>query len=127
MTKPGTWQPGQSGNPNGRPPKQRALTEILEKAGSKTVEVDGKGVARKRLIADMVMQAASTGVVTFPDATALRAEFKEWADFVKWIYTHIDGPARMDETGTEEKPFIVKVVYGERTNSTTPPTSQETD
>lgn len=98
------FEKGQSGNPNGRPVKNRAWTEILEKAGGKTVEVDGKAVARKRLIADMVMQAASTGVVTFPDATALRAEFKEWADFVKWIYTHIDGPAKqeVDLTGTFE-------------------------
>lgn len=29
--KPGTWAPGQSGNPKGRPPKERALTPTLER------------------------------------------------------------------------------------------------
>ena len=38
------FQKGQTGNPNGRPPKSRALTEILEAAGGKTIEYQGKSV-----------------------------------------------------------------------------------
>ena len=34
-----TFKPGQSGNPNGRPPKSRALTALLEKAGGRKISV----------------------------------------------------------------------------------------
>lgn len=108
----GSFKPGQSGNPNGRPQKNRAWTEILERAGNATEQVKDKRLARKRLIADLVMQAAATGRITFPNERELVAEFKEWADFVKWIYTHIDGPARLDEIGTEDTPLVVKFIKG---------------
>ena len=49
------WVPGQSGNPNGRPPKGKAMREILEKIGEEltTLTVDGEElqVTRKEMLA----------------------------------------------------------------------------
>ncbi len=42
---------GVTNNPKGRPPKNRALTEILEKAGAASLEINGSKVSGKRLLA----------------------------------------------------------------------------
>ena len=100
------FQKGQSGNPSGRPPKSRALTEILEKGGSKTIEIDGKRVSGKRLVSAYIWELATTGRVRFEEGRELRvASVREWADIVKWIYSHIDGPPKgeIDITSGGEK------------------------
>ena len=58
---------GVSNNPKGRPPKNRALTEILEKAGATSLDINGNKVSRKRLLASLLWEAATTGRVTFDD------------------------------------------------------------
>lgn len=35
------WKPGESGNPNGRPPKIRSIPDILHKIGDEEGTVDG--------------------------------------------------------------------------------------
>lgn len=106
-----SWKKGKSGNPNGRPPKSRALTEILEKAGNKSIEVDGKNVAGKRLVASLLWDVATTGKATFPDGTMLAASPQDWMAIVKFIYTQIDGApkAEMDMTSNGEtiKGYVV--------------------
>lgn len=112
MTKTATsWKKGQSGNPNGRPPKSRALSEILEKTGNQSVEVDGKKIAGKRLIAFLLWQVATTGQASFPDGTVLSVSPRDWLDIVKFIYTQVDGPPKgeMDVTsnGQTLKGYVV--------------------
>lgn len=85
---------GKSNNPKGRPPKSRALTEVLEKAGSKTVEVDGKKVSGKRLVASMAWELVATGRVRLSDGRELVADLKDWFEVVKWIYAQVDGPPK---------------------------------
>jgi hypothetical protein len=106
------WQPGESGNPAGRPPKSRALTAILERAGSQTLDVDGKKVSRKRLLAELAWQLVSTGKATFPDGTVLEAAPKDWLETVKWIYSHIDGPPKqvLEHTGKDGGDVVFRVV-----------------
>ncbi len=106
------WVKGQSGNPRGRPPKGRALTEILKKAGSKTLEVHGKRLSRKRLVADLLWQAAAAGRVVFPDGRTLEVSFADWFDVVKFIYSHVDGPPKvsMELTGEDGGPIPVSVI-----------------
>lgn len=90
------FQPGQSGNPKGRPPKPRALTEILERGGAKTVEVDGKRVSGKALVSSLVWQGVLTRRVKFPDGEEIKLLPYHWLELVKWLYGHVDGPPRAE-------------------------------
>lgn len=107
------WKPGQSGNPNGRPLKNRALTEILERAGNITIPVQGttKKSARKRLVAESIWELVSTGKATLPDGSTLSLEPGDWLGLVKWIYAHIDGPPKseMDLTSGGDKIVVTLV------------------
>lgn len=86
------YQKGQSGNPNGRPPKSRALTEILKRAGGRMVEVNGEKVSGRRLMARLLWQAAESGEVTLPSGEKLVFGPRDWFEVVKFLYQHIDGP-----------------------------------
>ena len=98
----GMFKPGQSGNPKGRPPKERALTDLLSKQGAKTIlDVDGKKRSQNRVLARLLWELATTGIVTLPNGQEVVAE--DFGDMMKvwmFIYRHIDGPppAALDVT-----------------------------
>ncbi len=102
-----TFRQGQSGNPKGRPPKSRALTQILERAGAKKDQTTG--IPRKRLLADMVWQLLTTGRVELPGGEVLEATPKDWLEATKFLYSHIDGPpkAELDVTSGGEKLRVI--------------------
>lgn len=99
------WTKGKSGNPAGRPRKERALTEILEAAGNKTVKVGDKSVARKRVLAELIWQLMSDGKATLPNGRVLEPDPKDWLAVIQFLYKHIDGPppASVDVTSGGEK------------------------
>lgn len=90
------WVKGQSGNPKGHIPKERALTRILEQAGSRAVEVDGKPISGKRLVARLVWEALTTGQVTFPNGGQMVISPDDWIAVAKWVYAQIDGPPKQE-------------------------------
>lgn len=76
------WKPGQSGNPNGRPPKGEALTDILRE------KVDKDAIAEK-----LIQMAMEKG-----DIVALR-----------YIYDRIDGkPIETVNQNVQEMPKVIR-------------------
>lgn len=99
------YQKGQTGNPNGRPPKSRALTEILSKAGSTSVQVGDQKIAGRLFLARLLWQGVTTGTIQFPDGTKIELAANDWRAMVEFLYKHIDGPppAALDITSGGEK------------------------
>lgn len=99
-----TFEKGRSGNPAGRPPKSRSLTVILEKALAKSES----GKSRKKLLAELITEFAVHASVTFNGRTLKAQSVREWFEAVKWIYSHIDGPAPMNvDLTTQGEPLII--------------------
>lgn len=101
---------GRVNNPNGRPPKSRALTDLLVKALSKTVEVNGKRVNGKRVVAGLVAQVLTTGRLKFPgDTEESVIGVKEWIEFVKWAYQYLEPPVNRQEfSGQDGAPIVIR-------------------
>lgn len=109
---------GQTNNPNGRPPKSRQLTLILERALSRCVPDGDNKTARKRILARLVSEAATEGRATFPDGTVLQLAPRDWMEFVKWIYAHVDGPPRaeLDVTSKGEAVNVISIITYDDSN-----------
>ena len=118
MANKTTWAPGQTGNAKGRPPKCRALTDLLTAAGrAKCVDTEGNPIPRNKLLAEMVWLALVSGQITFiaenrrPDEYRSNADTKifqlragDWIEFVKWVFAQVDGDlsVKIDESKTDD-------------------------
>ncbi len=91
-----TYKPGQSGNPNGRPKKGRALAELLELELNQKF---GDEVEAKQIIIQRAVIALRTGYMVFPGLKRdrkVKLAIKEWSELFKFVVTHLDGPAKVD-------------------------------
>lgn len=88
------WQPGESGNPKGRPRKQRALSALLRTVGGTHTE---EGLLKRRALAEKVWELALKGDL----------------DAAKIIYEYCDGKPvqRQEVTGAGGGPIETKQVF----------------
>ena len=89
------YQPGQSGNPAGRPKSGRALAELLRT----NLEQKFDGVEAKSIIIQRAISALRTGYMEFDGVKRtrkVRLTPKDWTDLFKYVLTHIDGPAKAE-------------------------------
>lgn len=99
----GRFRPGQSGNPSGRPPKSRALSDLLASTIGKTILVDGKRIAGKKLLAGLVVEGLTTGKIQFPNEDKpSQLGMRDWIEFVKWFYQYVEPPVQKHELGGED-------------------------
>jgi hypothetical protein len=107
---------GKTNNPNGRPVKSRALTDLLVKALNKTIDIDGKRVAGKRIVANMIAQALSTGRIRFPNDTEESVlSIKDWIEFTRWAYQYLEPPIIPHEVGGfDGSDIVIKVIYEDK-------------
>jgi hypothetical protein len=106
-----TFKKGQSGNPNGRPPKNRALTDLLEAAGNTTIaDTDGKRRARKRIAAGIAWELITEGKTKLPNGETLKLSPQDWIGLYKWIYQHIDGPPKTDVDLSADGRILLEIV-----------------
>jgi hypothetical protein len=103
---------GSSNNPNGRPKKDTALTDMLKVSLGHTFDYEGKKVSGKRILSDLVSKALITGRLQFPDDEQVSIiSVKDWFELAKWAYERIDGKPVQPVGGAEELgPIIVKLV-----------------
>ncbi len=102
--------PGRTNNPNGRPPKNRTLSTLLETALGKTVEYDGRRVNGKRVLAELVSKAITTGRLRFPEDTEDSViSVRDWIGLVQWVYDRVDGKPKQPLTGDDDEPLRILV------------------
>jgi len=103
---------GKTNNPNGRPPKSRALTDLLVKALNRTIEVDEKRIAGKRILARLVGEVLITGRLKFPgDMEASIISVKDWLEFTKWAYGYLEPPiTRLEHAGEDGAAIRIEYV-----------------
>lgn len=94
---------GRTNNPHGRPPKSRALTDLLLRAVARPVLVGGKRIAGKRVIAQLIAEVLTTGQLRFPpDTEYQKIAVRDWMEFVKWFYGYAEPPVQRNElTGAD--------------------------
>jgi hypothetical protein len=111
ITNPSRWKPGQSGNPNGRPRRKRALTDLLLRIGEETVIVGGEEMTAKETVARAIWHLAIYGEVSLAGRTLRVETVSEWSHLVKWLYSHLESGKVIDQDSPEE--IKVKVLRDE--------------
>ena len=87
------FQPGQSGNPAGRPPRSKALNEILRKYSEGEIELGDTKVQRKEALAQMAWALVLDGKTKYTSGRkVLRVEdVNDWMKIVEFLFNRIDG------------------------------------
>jgi Family of unknown function (DUF5681) len=105
-----TFKKGQSGNPNGRPKKDRAIASQIERALNRTeLGPDGKRHKRILLLGEIYAKALTTGKVELPNGQTLLLPPREWMEMSKFVVTHVDGPLK---TAIETGALPLRVLIG---------------
>lgn len=119
MTTGRPFPPGESGNPKGRPKKDRALTAMLEAAGARTVDAEDGRASLRKLAIQGVWEAVTEGRVRFRSGAEMPLYSKDYVELVKFLFTHIDGPAKtvVEQRGDPDAPLTIRVIYDDADDS----------
>src|SRR5690349_4681888 len=99
------------------------MAVLLGKALDKTLEdTDGKRHNGKVVLARLVTELVTTGQCTLPDGVVLTASVKDWLDAVKFVFSHIDGPAKasLDVTSNGASLTFMQLAQAARDDAETP-------
>lgn len=122
-TNSGRWKAGQSGNPKGRAPASRAISEILRTKGEETVVVGGQALTAQEALAEAIWRFVLKGDVRLGSKHLKAESVGDWVQAVKWLYTYVDPPRAA--TTQEEPEVVVRVVRVNSTESRVPSTEEE--
>jgi len=73
---------------------------MVETELSKTMLVEDKKVAKRRIIARQLVQAVTERKVVFPDGSTIVIADSAWFDDVMKLLTHLDGKTNLNIEGT---------------------------
>jgi hypothetical protein len=90
------FQVGNKVGAAGRPPNSRALAVLLREAGEKKIRKNGHFVARNLIVAEGVYELLTLGETILPNKTKIKVNARDWLELVKFVHTHVDGPARVE-------------------------------
>ncbi len=122
---PHRWKQGESGNPKGRPQRNRILTEVLRLQGQAPIEVNGEIMTAQEVVAKAVWHLAAHGEVWLSGRRLTAESVNDWIAVVKWLYTHIE-PPKLHEADNEPE-MIVRVVREDYDSTVSQPTISETE
>jgi len=89
------FMPGQSGNPNGRPPKNKCITSLVKEL----LELDaGKGKTHGQLVAEAMVTLAK------------ETRFKGNVSAIKELLDRVEGPVTLQIGGDADSPVKVLVM-----------------
>lgn len=102
------WNPGQSGNPKGRPVKDRTFAHLLERELAHKFN----GVPKKKLWLTLLADALATGRIKFPeDEKQSVISLETWASLSFKTLAHLEPPPKEIELKSDEPiELIVKYV-----------------
>ena len=110
------WKPGQSGNPDGRPPKRECLTSLLKEEIEKVNPEDTEGRTWKELLVLATMQLALKG-----NRGALKEVWERVDGKVQQAVAFEDSQAHsVDVEGAADRFMLELERIAQRQNSTEP-------
>ncbi|MFA5714400.1 MAG: hypothetical protein WC998_01495 [Candidatus Paceibacterota bacterium] len=102
---------GKSNNLAGRPPKSKALSELLRKDLNRTyLNNAGQKIAAKRIITKRVIDALVTGKWQLADGTFTYLSFGETAELIKWVFLRVDGQPQAAINVTSDGESLTNVI-----------------
>lgn len=88
-----SFKKGVSGNPKGRPPKKRALTNLLERGGNVKIQTEQGEISAKKVMVARIWEGLATGKMTFGNIS-IALENDEYISLIKLVLSQVDGPPK---------------------------------
>jgi len=106
------FEKGQSGNPNGRPRKTRALANILEVRGQQKYEYCGELLSGNEILSRIVWDILLKRKALFMDRKRYEAiKLELWENILKFYVNHTEGPPRAElDITTGDEPLSGGIV-----------------